>query len=351
MTGLFNTFPREMGFPERTGKYRCIEDKEEFIKIIDAFNGRKNVYTTIYSFGTIKEGKYYKIPDYDSAIVDKVFLDLDSKDSLVNIQKIHTALVKQDLKHTMIFSGGGFHCYIKCEKANISYKKECVMNMQRYVAELCKLTIGEPEKNDIDEHIIGDVARISRIPNTYNLKRKCFCIPIKEEDFEQYKTIPDFQEFAKLQRPMRFAWYGEKEIETLKYDFVPKDKQAIYDINIPDGKIDIKDFGEEKFWNCVKKMIVDRSNHKFWFWGAIWLRDIGYNKEETKEICKKYMSVYTRTDIERNDYEHALKHDSLFDIIFNKKTNNFFPTCEKLFSEGLCDGKCKHYNKLYLERR
>ena len=351
MKGLFNSYPREMGFPERTGAYRCIENFKEFAKAIDAFNGRKNVYATIYSFKKINNGKFYKYPDYDTAIVDKVFFDLDSKNSVENIQTIHKILLAEDIKHTLIFSGGGFHCYVSTTICELNNKKDTVENMQRHIAKLCNLNIGEPELSDLDEHIIGDIARISRIPNTYNLKRKCFCIPIKEEDFEKFKVLPDFKAFAQVQRPMKFKWYGKKKLESDKFDFISKEKQNIYNIEIPDGKIDIADFGEERMWNCIKKMLVDRSNHKLWYWGVIWLREMGFNKEEAKDICKKYMSKYKRTDIGRNDYEHALLHDGLFEMVYRKRVDSFFPTCEKLFSAGLCDGKCSHYNKLYCEGR
>ena len=56
-----------------------------------------------------------EIPDYDTAIVDKIFFDLDSKNSFNSIKKFHEFLMKENLKHCMTMSGGGFHCYVACK--------------------------------------------------------------------------------------------------------------------------------------------------------------------------------------------------------------------------------------------
>jgi len=345
---LFGKFPREMGFPERRGEYRIVHNQKEFYDALNKYNGRTNVYSTIYSFSNLKKGKYgIEYPEYDSAIVDKIFFDLDSINSFKNIKKLHKLLLNLDLIHCLIMSGGGFHCYVKCKIHNLKNPKDAIANVQRKIVEKIGLEIGDPKEADIDEHIIGDIARISRIPNTFNLKRKCFCVPLKNTDFNIFKSLHDIQEAAKEQRLIPIQWYGNKKINIDKFDY-PTKKPDIRTIEIPMGKFDIEEYGDEKMWPCVRKMLTEHTNHKFRYWGVIWLREMGFTEEEAKEICKKYLSKFSRNDGTINDFIHMQKHDHVFETVYHKG-EHFFPYCEKLYREGLCEGKCKWYGRMYVK--
>ena len=349
---MFNQFPREIALPKRY----IIHSWKEMEEIINKNNGKVSIYTTIYSFENIvskhKYGRTFDLAEYRTAIIDKLFFDLDKEDCWQKTLKFHNYLKKQDIMHCINFSGKGFHIYIftKEVKNDLKYKKDAYFNIQKFFADHNGLTIGESEKADLDTAVIGDLARITRIPNTFNMRRKRYCIPITEDDLLLgYENI---KEKAKEQQYPKHRIFGRKKVD-LKYFDSPKfgsDSDDAPKVKIPPIKVDV-DFGEEKLYPCVKKMLVQRSGFRAWFNSALWLREKGYTEQEADEIFKKYLGKWKRSDGWTTDYHHSREHDKTILTVFSDKQQNYkFPRCESMFVDGFCKGKCKHYNDLYWNR-
>ena len=108
----FSEFPREMGFPHRNG---IVYNVSQFIDKVNRYNGRTTVFTSLYPFDYINSnGK----PDYDSARIQHIYFDLDNTKSLEITRKMHEYLLEKDLRHSIFFSGGGFHVYIAVQYPN-----------------------------------------------------------------------------------------------------------------------------------------------------------------------------------------------------------------------------------------
>ena len=151
---LFDEFPREFS----TKRLFC-RNRKEFNKMIDKYNCVIDCYSTIYSIETPRR--------YDTVIIDKIFFDLDApKTCWEATKKLHNHLLKQNLMHVALFSGGGFHVYVFTKDNDINNPKNSIKNAQHKIANDAGITIGKPKKCDVDEHVIGDIARIARIPNT-----------------------------------------------------------------------------------------------------------------------------------------------------------------------------------------
>ena len=340
---LYKEFPREMAFPKRKGKYRIVYNMKTMLKVINLKNGQEHIYSSVYSFKRYKLNDYgLKVPDYRSAKLDKLFFDFDGEDSILSARKLHKYLTDQDIKHCIIFSGNGIHIYVICEykKHSYIYPSDTIRNAQLKICEEAKVKIGKGSEGGVDETAIGDLARVSRVPNTYNIKRKEWCRPISSQtlnlDFDKIKQH--------LNSLSPIIINGQKKFRLDDFDYQPKD--VIKDeMEIPVAG-EIKNISSENFWPCAENMIVKRSGNKAWFWATIWLRDMGYSKKETDKIMRKYLSKFKRADGTFNDYHHYKNNDNNLNIVFDdKKGKYWFPSANKLYNEKLCPGKCPMYRK------
>lgn len=319
---------------------------EQFNECINKLNGKKNLYTSVYAFSRLKQNEYQQMcPDYGSAIIDKLFFDFDSEKALDNVKKLHIYCLSKNIMHTIIFSGGGFHLYIFCEESPLMFPYDTVDNGQRHFAKEVSLTIGEPQTHDLDEAIVGDLARITRVPFTYNLKRKRWCLPVTHNDLIE-KTYDDFKKIAEDDKNTTLTspkTYGKIKVNLKAFDYQSPKRLEVLEDDIP-LLGNITHINDEKFWPCVENMIVKRSGCFPWYWGTIWLKEKGYTKQEADDVMKKYLSKYKRTDGFGSDYEHYKKSDRHLDTVYNDKTGkHWFPSAKHLFKKGICPGKCPHY--------
>ena len=214
MWSPWNDFPREMGFPARNG---IVYNIQEFLDKINKFNGKSTVFTSLYAFSLISENHI----NYESAKVKQLFFDFDNEGCLNCVRKFHNYLIEKDLMHCIFFSGGGFHVYVAVEYPNfLKNKKISVTNAQINLTDILGFKIGINEDSDVDAHIIGNVAQLVRVPNTFNLKRRVFCIPISSEDLKL--SFEEIKEKAKTQNPKIYI-YGKKF-----FDISPFDSEEIF---------------------------------------------------------------------------------------------------------------------------
>src|SRR3990167_4160677 len=349
---MFSSFPREIN-------RKLVMNKVQALAMINELNGKQNVYTSVFAFEKTRDVTYDNKTilkaDYESAIIDKIFFDFDSNGCFENVKKMHSFLMEHDIMHCIYFSGRGFHLYIMTEEqSDFKFKKDCYWNAGKFFAEMSGLTIGKGEQFDLDSSTIGDLARITRYPNTYNVKRQRFCIPLKNDDILDYEYI---KKEALTQRDFFIHLFGTKKIQLDYFDH-PKlqhyENGEMIEITIPNLLPDDipVEYGDEKFYPCVKKMIVERSGFQGWFYGVLWLRDkMGCTEQEAHAIMKKYLSRFKRTDGFNNDYQHIVHSDMTIKTVYSDKQNKYnFPRCESLWQQGWCPGKCPNFNRIYFSR-
>ncbi len=333
MLELFNKFPREVAKPYRIQ----VNNLTDFLDFINKNNGRVRIFTSLYDINPI-----------ESLIsLNKLWFDFDSNNSLNNVIKLHNWCMSKNLKHIAFFSGGGFHFYILTKNyENLSSPQQTLYNCHRVIADENNLTIGEPDKADIDFHTIGDIRRIVTIPNTYNLKRRKYCIPLIEEDLE--KGIEHIKEKANKQH-FEYTYYGKELFDVKPYD------RVIEHYSFPSpiiSNIQVRIDGEEFFnklppcirvWLSGDYVIWKRRGWIIWFLRdkGIWRKEIGkampclYN--ETVEILRKYLKS--------DEFKHCYEEEKQIDTLYKTNQRNSFPKCVNIKGLGQCPLQPKEYCK------
>jgi len=202
---LFNRFPREVSF-----KRNVVYNRDEFMKYVQLNNGINGVYTSLYDL---------------NLHIDKIFFDLDNEDlnkAKEDAKALMGRLNEYNLPYIFLFSGRkGFHVYIPTS----SWKSPNV-ETARYVLKTIQSSLSEGIKS-VDSHVIGDVRRLVRVPNTLN--KNNYCVPLPE-DFVRW-SVSRIIDYAKTPHDID---YDVKPVDIRKvvdfdFDYKPHD----IDYNIP----------------------------------------------------------------------------------------------------------------------
>ena len=322
-SGPFSTYPRQMGYPSRNG---IVYTMKEFLTKVDNSNGRVTIFTSLYSYDRINDGK----PDYESARITHLFFDLDHNDCLANAQKLHRYLDNNDLCHTICFSGRGFHVFTQVEYPNyLKSKKDAIYNAVISIAEQCSFTIGINEDSDVDAHTIGNIAQLVRVPNTYNIKRKRFCIPISVEQLQL--NIESIYKLAERQQPKLYI-YGSKALNLEEFDREPNNRYRTDAIETTES-IGIDSIRIESLPPCIRALATAKLiKHRQRYILINYLREIGLPFDDCLLFLKKFLDPKT--------YSHSVFEERQPYMIYQRA--DLVPhSCSRLQKEGLCISDCK----------
>lgn len=327
---LFGTFPREIATPKR----RLVRNFQDWLDVVNLYNGKCNVFTSVYSFAVLK--REFK-PMYESAIIDKVFLDLDKGDPYGSIMKLHSKLMERDILHTILFSGGGFHAYVLVEHKPLYHRKGALANFTTWIANTVDVPISE--KEGIDPLPVGDIARICRVPNTYNIERKKYCIPLTEQDLQKgYEWI--------LEKASGQAWqqdwlFGSVRLNLVEFDTEQEDEDHfdLGEIEAPtqEGLDGISDELPKDAPPCITRLL--QTQELRWrqrYILILWCKEKGLTINETYRILQKHLSArkFYHCVREERQLQHLYKRDDLS-----------FPSCKTLTREGFSQPNCPCHSK------
>jgi hypothetical protein len=159
-----------------------------------------------------------KAVNYDSAKIDRIYFDFDCEDKPQNALSEAILVMRELVKHNIFchcyFSGSkGIAMYIEFKTMEVrpENKKEVIAGffdlVKEMIAEKYENFLGAvfPSINKgfsyvlttLDMAIRGDIARVSRIPNTKH-KSGLYCIPISAADM--YRGIEHIKQLAKEPR-------------------------------------------------------------------------------------------------------------------------------------------------------
>jgi hypothetical protein len=157
--------------------------------LVRAYSNRPGFYVSVYAFEPEKRsGKL----DYDTAIIDRLYLDFDSKEDL-SLALYETCLTRDALQDLSIEA----HSYFSGQKGTANYidfsptpiavenKKEVLGLFWDIVHEGLysgsrKLILSTLDGGSVR----GDIARVSRLPNTPH-KSGYFCVPLTARDLSR----------------------------------------------------------------------------------------------------------------------------------------------------------------------
>lgn len=310
-------FPTVIGLPRR-----IVYTLKEYLDFVNINNGKKtNLFQNVYDCNVI-EGK----ANYDNIEIHKLFFDFDLDNSWEEANKLHQYLKLENIKHKINFSGRGYHIYIFTIPYKANNIKSCILNSQKFFIDKLNLKC--------DTQVLGDNSRLCRIENTFNIKRKKFCIPLKEIEFEKgdvyCKKLADKQNF------ITDSIISKNLFEIKQFDYQPK----IFDefIDIKNDDIILENFNIESVPPCIKELLIKKDlGWKERYLLILFFKEIGHSQKEIAEILKKHLSA--------NKYRHCIIEERQLQYLF-KRDDLVFPGCEKIMSDGLCRKKCEKYNNI-----
>lgn len=334
---MYNIFPRQVGIPQR----KTFHNMKDMLNFINTYNGINRVYAGVYNYtGDEEQDKNIKI--------DKIYFDLDSEKCFDNIKRMHFWLMEKDLKHIMFFSGKGFHIYIFTKNYDgLKNPKDALYNAHHYIAKEIGLSIGNNETEDVDEHIVGDIARIATMCGTWNTKRRRWCVCIFEEMLS--KDYNFIKEYAKTQST-KYKFYGENYLDIKHFDT----ERPIIMKGFEDEELQMKIDKDEFLKNlppCLANWLnLEHVGYKRRGYIICYLRDNGYLLSETKEILRKYLSKPEFIHCVSKQVAPGYKEPGEEQLQYFYKPNiiarTSFPSCKKIINMGECPAKkdCKKNN-------
>ena len=316
---IFPGYPRQVGMPER----RDIYSINELESIIQNWNQKKRIFLSLYN---------YSFNNINNLKIDKIWFDLDIN-GYENIIILHSWLVQKKYKHFMVFSGGGFHCYILTQDVELRNSKVAVINSQHYILNETKV--------QCDPQVIGDVARLVGLPGTYNCKRKRWVIFITEDDLEQGEAT--IKEKAESDNFGRFKIYGDEPFPISDFDTGIAEYQLLIPIaeNLNEKLNTDEDLKYMK--PCVANILLNlktmEHSYNERYTVIIQLIEDGFGESDIEGILKVFLT--------HEKYEHCIKKERQVRYLFKK--NILPPGCNVLKQKGYCplpNGKlCKYVKR------
>jgi len=326
MKKLIPKLPIELGFPRRV----YCGSRKFLYTMVNKYNKIKNVYFSLYSCG--KDRDYGEDTRFRKFNIHMIYFDFDEASAFFDVCKLHDYCKSKNINHTMVFSGGGYHFYIFTKKGKkLKNPKSALRKSQDFFCKMLGL--------NLDEHVRGDIKRISRVPNTWNKKRKRYCIPISEEDLKEGEA---FIKKKASKQHFQFYFYGNDFFDISKYDTGERgDRLEFPEV---EKKLKIKIKGDEVLKSlplCISSLLA-RGNPGWRERYLIisYLRDSGYIQSEVVEILQKFLT--------KAKFNHCVYEEEQVKYLF-RRSELFFPSCIAMRNEGRCPKKkkCKHKDKLY----
>jgi hypothetical protein len=198
----FKTLPGESKLDLLRLKLTPVRKDTDLTALLSAYKTRKGHYISVYSFSNLtEEGTIV----YNSAKINRIYFDFDNKetpqkaiDEAVLMAKV---LNRHNIRCHCYFSGGkGIALYIEFQTVDIApeNKKEVLVKFFDLILETVKLDYENflgmwiPNTNTgfdftlytIDYQVRGDIARVSRLPNTHHSSGS-YCIPVTFGDMRK----------------------------------------------------------------------------------------------------------------------------------------------------------------------
>lgn len=325
----------EVGVPDRV---KVIQNKKEYIDFVRDSHKIKNLYKTVYNFKYLKS---INKPDYSSAIVNKMFFDADSENSLNVVKKFVDYLDKENysyyLKQSSYDKFSKLQIYVLTNVSELNNKKNALYNGMVSLADSVGLTYGEAHSSDLDKSTFGDLAQLCPIGGTYKPKRNCYCSYISKSDLYDDDKL---KQAAKHGNGKKII-YGKRRFDLKPFDYVDNFVCVDNSTIIENDDFDIK--FDDKFVDSlppfIKKVL---SNYKGYCdnyinrWRvALYMRDIGYSKSLAEQILKKYYSKYinySSLEGRGTQWDRFCKCKALH-YVFNSSYREF-PSVGTLLNEG-----------------
>ncbi|MFW9877828.1 MAG: hypothetical protein ACFFG0_32500 [Candidatus Thorarchaeota archaeon] len=345
---LFSQYPRMVGFPI---KVKVIYSLMELNNFISENINKHDLHLSLYSFNTIirEIGK----PDYLSANVDKVWLDVDKGNWIQSLRKLDNFCLDNDISHRLHLSSySGSQFFMGCIPT-IEHKKMALYNAQSYLVKKLKIPMEEGAITSF-----GDTARSFRIPNTYHFSKKCYCVPITSKELQTFsaKELIELTKKPRKTKGINF-WEGSKLMNLEPFDkneymFDIKNQIEVNIDNVLDNEqLDKLNIPYKKFPLCIQDML---NTPNLGFLGryllVLYLRDQRYIELSDTEIISILKNVldentWLHCSTKRRVSGHNIGEDLLPIKYALSRLDKNIPYCVQLRNQGFCN----HWSECSLE--
>lgn len=318
---MFDVFPREFG-----KKRKIIHTKDLFLEYVNANNKRTDIFTNTFDFkSTVLINGKEKL-DRSTIVIPHVLFDLDSEDCFCDMMKLHNYCLENNLAHYINCSGRGYHVYIVVEINPINTAIDVLLFQNKLIQEL---------DIEVDTTCVGNPSHLIRVPGTYNLKRKHWCIGLKEEELTNHESI---LKLAEKQRLGTFLMSGEPL--KLKHQ---KSSDVIPDL--PEYAISKMDIDTSILIPCLRTNIRPGGYipHQERVWIVQYLSEIYRNGKPAYKLDDTEFEYITRkiVDFFRNILVDFSERKTTYYVKGIIRNCEYSPSCKKLQLHGMCvKNKC-----------
>tara|TARA_R100001082_G_scaffold52792_1_gene28792 strand:+ start:1723 stop:2700 length:978 start_codon:yes stop_codon:yes gene_type:complete len=319
-------------------KRKIAWSRNEYVEFVNAQNNRTNVYTTVYDFEHFSE----KAKIDSTVILDRMFLDFDGHDNDLelawrDVQMVMQRVIQNDWKHTLFFSGRGFHLFLFGERTNN------IRNIQIFFREFkAILEANFRGRNTLDERV-GQTTRLRRVPNTVNMSsadangNPYYCIPLNRKDLSF--DLESILSLAQKPRHLPFQMSGNNLVV---FPEAPPIQAVGGEVSVPET------IGKLPMLPCLHNAVMtENPSHISRAYLVSWYRDLitGYTDLITLDdkvatlnlVVDELERVFAESDTVWLDWDKdTTKKHARFTVFNNYNT----PHCDKLINEGFCIGKC-----------
>ena len=333
MDGKVKLFP----MPREIGLKRVMcKDKNQASKYITKLNGKSNLYTSLYSFRDTDHTASWKF-DTTTAIIDRAWWDFDAgeRGGIEEVKRdVRELLTRLQGDVRVVATGRGFHVHQLFKRAVIGASfHNHLARYQKRMSDGLKTLDG-----------FAFPAKLTRIPNTYNVTRKRWAVVIPAEQMMN-------EDFKIPKRPVKewseFCPFFGKPNES-SFDFV------LWVNNNPQPKVEMHKFtgdvglaGDVPIMPCLEKAAnADNPPH------AIRVALVQHMSQELRWFADPTsLSQEQKTEIENTifDYLKTLNWSNWNEYRSRQGIRSTIgygnaPSCRWFNLRGMCAGKCWRYD-------
>ena len=341
-------------FPKEVGLFRkIVHDQSEFEKYWTALRNSQCAYMSVYSFRAVKPNG--RRAEYNTAIVSNFVLDFDKKyrkgsnmievdgDEVVDqVARLHDYLLEKNIKHAVWFSGNGFHIWIGLDKTHLPSSGIEVSHIKAAGRKVINTWKKDMDLYCMDPTVPFDMARMIRVPNSYNAKQHVlrWSIPLTTQDL----TLSWDEICEMAENPLNKAhYYGVEGVnlpisEVKKKSFRTEEGEPVNFDTVSMGKI--------KILPCLMESSCQVGSNPPHVSRASLVMYLGARLRNFLPVSRTTSQMREKHIITISDFIESLQWADYDEGVtkYHTKTivdGGYQESCASLMGKGLCIGKCQ----------
>ena len=345
----------DFDFPREVGLFRkVIHDGAGLERYWSSLKNSQCAYMSVYGFRAVKPSG--KRGEYNTAIVRHFVLDFDCKERLRGIirdahgdqvleqvRRVHKMLMSKDSHHAIWFSGNGFHIWVRLSKIHRPAAGSEVSLIKAAGRKVINGWKSDLDLTCMDPTVPFDMARLIRIPNSYNAKQHVlrWSIPLRSHELLEW-TWDDICEKAEKAREGLFE-YGSNGIDLP----IEQVKKSRFDKRVGESiHFDTVSMEGIKILPCLVEaacQVGSNPPHNARKSLAIYLGSrlrnflpVERTSREMREEHIERITAYMKT-LHWADFDEGLTRYHVTSIV----NRGYHQHCSSLEDDGLCLGRCQ----------